>query len=63
MVLESAPKTNEMLNMWLRNTIDIIGESVQLIIDAIESGDEGEVEYVAQELARDEDTGSELYEF
>ena len=61
-VLESAPKTNEMLSMWLRNTVGIIKKSVPLMIAAIQRGDELDVEYIAEELSRNESSGSEIYE-
>jgi hypothetical protein len=61
-VLESAPKTNEMLSIWLRNTVDIIKKSVPLMIAAIQRGDGLDVEYIAEELSRKESSGSEMYE-
>ena len=61
-VLESAPKTNEMLSIWLRNTVDIIRKSVPLMIAAIQRGDGLDVEYIAEELSRKESSGSEIYE-
>ena len=61
-VLESAPKTNEMLSMWLRNTVGIIKKSVPLMIAAIQRGDDLDVAYIAEELSRTESSGSEIYE-
>ncbi len=61
-VLESAPKTNEMLSMWLRNTVGIIQKSVPLMIAAIQRGDDLDVAYIAEELSRTESSGSEIYE-
>ena len=59
-VLESAPKTNEMLSIWLRNTVDLIKKSVPLMIAAIQRGDGLDVEYIAEELSRKESSGSEM---
>ena len=61
-LLESAPNSNEMLNKWLGNTMDIIRKSVPLLIDAIQRGDEPDIAYVAEELSRTESTGGEVYE-
>jgi hypothetical protein len=61
-VLESAPKTNEMLSIWLRNTVGIIKKSVPLMIAAIQRGDDLDVAYIAEELSRTESSGSEIYE-
>jgi len=61
-ILDSAPKSNEMLNLWLRNTRDIIQRSVPIMIDAIKRGDAPDLAYVAEELSRTESTGSEIYD-
>jgi len=61
-ILDSAPKSNEMLNLWLRNTRDIIQKSVPIMIDAIKRGDAPDLAYVAEELSRTESTGSEIYD-
>ncbi len=61
-VLESVPKTNEMFRMWVTNTVRLIQMSIPMMISAIEKGNEVDIQYIAEEIARNDTSGSALYE-
>lgn len=60
-LLEDAPKSNEILAMWMKNTIGIIQKAIPEMIKAIESGNEIDLDYYLEEMAGKDDTGDQYH--
>jgi len=56
-VLQNAPKTNEMTTKWVENTIVILKKCVAEILQAIEDGEEVDLQYIVDEMSGAENAG------
>ncbi len=61
-ILVSAPRTNDLVAQWLNNTIGLMQQSLDLISNALQSG-EGlvEIQYIIEELSGAENGESEMF--
>lgn len=61
-ILVLAPRTNDLVTQWLNNTIGLMQQSLDLISNALQSG-EGlvEIQYIIEELSGAENGESEMF--
>ncbi len=61
-VLASAPRTNDLVAQWLNNTIGLVQQSLNLLTNALQSGqDLSEIQYIIEELSGADNGESEMF--
>jgi hypothetical protein len=61
-ILALAPKTNDLVAQWLNNTIGLVQQSLDLLANALQTGqDLSEIQYIIEELSGADDGESEIF--
>lgn len=61
-ILSLAPRTNDLVAQWLNNTIGLVNQSLSLLANALQTGqDLSEIQYIIEELSGADNGDSEIF--